>query len=451
MSSSHINPSILVIGAGRSATALIDYLAPQTPKQGGSPPAWKLTVADADPVLAKEKQQAYPYVTAIGLDVMDAAQRREAISRADVVISLLPASLHPIVATDCLDLGRHLLTASYVSPQMQALHESAKAKGLLFLNEMGLDPGIDHLSAMQVIHRIEALGGEITAFKSFCGGLIAPESDDNPWGYKFTWNPRNVVLAGQGTAVFLENGQMQEVGYGQLFTRTETIQMEEYGAFEAYPNRDSLGYRGAYGLPQVRTMLRGTLRRPGYCAAWNVLVQTGLTDDGMILEDSETMSLREFTNRMLPGKGPLRERLATKAGLAPDDPALEKVIWLELEREEKIGLIRATPARILQKVLEEKWKLQPDDRDLIVMQHQFAYRLKGETYQLTSSLAVEGEDAVRTAMAKTVGLPLAIAAKLLLQGRIPQRGVVIPVYREIYEPVLEELQTLGIVFREKEG
>jgi saccharopine dehydrogenase-like NADP-dependent oxidoreductase len=301
MSSPYINPSILVFGAGRSATALIDYLATQAPKQ-----AWNLTVADADPVLAKEKQQAYPHVSAIGLDVMDAAQRREAISRADVVISLLPAFLHPIVATDCLDLGRHLLTASYVSPQMQALHESAKAKGLLFLNEMGLDPGIDHLSAMQVIHRIEALGGEITAFKSFCGGLIAPESDDNPWGYKFTWNPRNVVLAGQGTAVFLENGQMQEVGYGQLFNRIETIHMEEYGAFEAYPNRDSLGYRSAYGLPQVLSMLRGTLRRPGYCEAWNVLVQAGFTDDGTIIEDSETMSLRDFTNRMIPGKDALR-------------------------------------------------------------------------------------------------------------------------------------------------
>lgn len=437
--------NILVIGAGRSATVLIDYLAEHAPQHG-----WHLTVADASLELAQEKIPASPWTQAIALDVLVAEQRREAIGRAHIVISLLPAAFHPMVARECLDLGKHLLTASYVSPEMKAMDAEARAKNLLFLNEMGLDPGIDHLSATQVIHRIGERGGKITSFKSFCGGLVAPESDDNPWGYKFTWNPRNVVLAGQGTAVFLENGQLEEVDYQRLFTRTETIQVEGYGTFEAYPNRDSLGYRRAYGLPDVQTMLRGTLRRPGYCAAWNVLVQAGLTDDQTMIADSNRLTLREFTDRQVPGAGSLTERLAQRAGLPPDDPAMQKVSWLGLDEEKMIGLHRATPAQILQQQLEQKWRIQPTDRDLIVMQHQFAYLLDGKKHRLTASLAVEGEDAVRTAMAKTVGLPLAIAARLLFLGKIPQRGVVIPVYREIYEPMLEELQTWGVVFREKE-
>jgi saccharopine dehydrogenase-like NADP-dependent oxidoreductase len=437
--------NILVIGAGRSATVLIDYLATHAPQYG-----WQLTIADASLDLAQEKIQPYPWARSIAFDVMQTDQRREAIEQADIVISLLPASFHPIVAKECLDLGKHLLTASYVSAEMKAMDADARAKKLLFLNEMGLDPGIDHLSAMQIIHRIGAQGGIITSFKSFCGGLIAPESDNNPWGYKFTWNPRNVVLAGQGTAVFLQNGQLEEIGYEKLFTRTETIQMEGYGLFEGYPNRDSLGYRAAYGLPDVQTMLRGTLRRPGYCEAWNVLVQAGLTDDQTIFPDSNQITLREFINQLVPGVGSLADRLAQRSGWPADHPAIQKVSWLGLDEEEMIGLDRATPAHVLQQVLEQKWRLQPDDRDLIVMQHQFEYQLEGKRHHLTSSLAVEGEDAVRTAMAKTVGLPLAIAARLLLLGKIPQRGVVIPVHKEIYEPVLEELQKLGVVFREKE-
>ncbi len=438
-------PTILVIGAGRSATVLIDYLAAQALTHH-----WQLLVADASLALAQEKVYPHPQAQALALDVMDASQRHHAVRKADVVISLLPASLHPIVAADCLTLGKHLLTASYVSEEMKALDADAKAKGLLFLNEMGLDPGIDHLSAMQIIHRIKAQGGAITSFKSFCGGLVAPESDDNPWGYKFTWNPRNVVLAGQGTTVYLENGQLQEVGYRELFTRTELIVVEGYGTFEAYPNRDSLSYRSAYGLPGIPTMLRGTLRRPGYCAAWNLLVQLGLTNDSQVIEDTEHLTFREFTARFLPGNRSLAQRLSEKTGLAETNQAIQKVAWLGLDEQVTIGLPRATPAQVLQQVLERKWQLQPQDRDLIVMQHQFDYSLDGKSHRLTSSLAVEGEDSVRTAMAKTVGLPVGIAAKLLLQGHIRQRGVVIPVELEIIEPVLAELATLGVVFKEKE-
>jgi saccharopine dehydrogenase-like NADP-dependent oxidoreductase len=437
--------TILVIGAGRSSTALIDYLGKLAPIHH-----WNLIIADASLSLAQEKIQLYAQARALVLDVMDTQQRQSAINLADVVISLLPAFLHPLVAIDCLTLGKHLLTASYVSPEMKALHEEAKAKGLLFLNEMGLDPGIDHLSAMRIIHQIQAEGGEITSFKSFCGGLIAPQSDDNPWGYKFTWNPRNVVLAGQSTAVYLEKSQLREVHYPKLFTQTEIIHVKGYGAFEAYPNRDSLSYQAIYNLPAVETMLRGTLRRPGYCAAWNVLVQLGMTNDHSVIDNSANLTVRQFTEVYLPGSGTLLERLAHKTGLPVNDPALHKVAWLELDDNTPIGLAKATPAQVLQQVLERKWQMQPDDRDLIVMQHQFAYTLQEKLHQLTSSLAVEGDDAVRTAMAKTVGLPLGIAARLLLQGRIAQRGVVIPVNREIYEPVLDELVGLGIVFEEEQ-
>ncbi|MES2732176.1 MAG: saccharopine dehydrogenase C-terminal domain-containing protein [Bacteroidota bacterium] len=437
--------TILVIGAGRSSTALIDYLGKLAPMHG-----WNLIISDAFLPLAQEKAQAYTQASALALDVMDAHQRQSAIGLADVVISLLPASLHPLVAIDCLTLGKHLLTASYVSPEMKALDGEAKAKGLLFLNEMGLDPGIDHLSAMRLIHQIQAAGGEITSFKSFCGGLIAPQSDGNPWGYKFTWNPRNVVLAGQSTAVYLHQGQLREVPYSELFTHTETIYVKGYGTFEAYPNRDSLGYQSIYGLPAVETMLRGTLRRPGYCAAWNVLVQLGMTDDHSMINNSDGLTLSNFTDHYLPSNGTLLERLAHQTGLSVTDPALQKVAWLELDHYTPIGLVNATPAQVLQQLLEKKWQMHPNDRDLIVMQHQFIYTLQGKSHGLTSSLAVEGDDSVRTAMAKTVGLPLGIAAKLLLQGRIAQRGVVIPVDREIYEPVLDELAELGVVFEEEE-
>lgn len=437
--------TILVLGAGRSATSLIDYLASQAVEH-----AWQVIVADASLELAKEKVGAYPQAQAISLDVFDEAQRSQAIGQADVVVSLLPASLHPLVATQCLHHKKHLLTASYVSPEMRTHDAEAKANGLVFLNEMGLDPGIDHLSAMQIIDRIREQNGQITSFKSFCGGLIAPTWDTNPWGYKFTWNPRNVVLAGQGTAIFLENGQHQQLPYEQLFTRTEIIEVGTYGKFEAYPNRDSLGYQHVYGLPKVTTMLRGTLRKPGFCAAWNILVQLGLTNDSYTIPNSESLTYRQWMQTHLPGTASFNTRLAAKTGLSVTDAALQKVGWLELDANVPIGVPNATPAQILQKRLEEKWLLGPEDKDLIVMQHQFEYVLHGKQHRLISSLAVEGENAVHTAMAKTVGLPLGIATKLVVEGKITKRGVLVPVYKEIYEPILQELQGLGITFEESE-
>jgi saccharopine dehydrogenase-like NADP-dependent oxidoreductase len=441
--------NILLLGAGRSSYSLISYML-----QNASQENWHLTVGDFQVTLAEEKIKNHPRGTAISFDIQNTDLAEQQISKADVVISLLPPSLHLKVAHLCLKFGKHLLTASYVSSDLQALDNEAKTKGLLFLNEIGLDPGIDHLSAMQIIDRLKQEEAKIIAFRSYTGGLVAPEYDNNPWNYKFTWNPRNVVLAGQGTAKYLINGQYKYVPYHRLFTHLEEITIGNYGAFEGYPNRDSLSYREVYGIANIPTLLRGTLRKKGYCAAWSAFVQLGMTDDGYVIENSEMMSFREFTNSFLQYSKVylVEEKLANLLKVSTDDALMKKIAWLGLLGHEKIGLKRATPAQILQHLLEKKWKLEQGDKDMIVMQHIFEYEnAKGEAKTLTSSLVVIGENEQETAMAKTVGLPLGIAAKLLLQGKIDLKGVVIPVQKQIYAPVLKELESYGVQFVEKEN
>jgi saccharopine dehydrogenase-like NADP-dependent oxidoreductase len=336
------------------------------------------------------------------------------------------------------------------------LHAEAAAKGLTFLMECGLDPGLDHMSAMRVIAHIRAQGGVITSFKSYCGGLLAPAAEgDNPWKYKFTWNPRNVVLAGQSTAKFLENGHLRFIPYQQLFCRTETLTLPEYGDFEGYANRDSLSYRAPYGLDDIPTILRGTLRRPGYCAAWHALVRLGLTDDSVNLDNPETMTWAELVEAYLPVSLiphlDLAQRVATYLGLNPTGEEIGRLNWLGLFSDRHVGHAHATPAQLLERLLAEKWQLQPHDHDLIVMQHLFEYELDGRTHRLTSSLAVEGDDATHTGMAKTVGLPLGMAVRRLVRGEVPQRGVLIPVEASLYEPILDELAAeYGIIFHEEE-
>ncbi|WP_181305740.1 saccharopine dehydrogenase family protein [Rufibacter sp. XAAS-G3-1] len=439
---------ILLLGAGRSATVLIDYLLANAPVYG-----WQISIGDVavDHLASKLRQSAQ--VRTFTFDVQNEAQRNEEIGRADVVISMLPALFHPLVAQGCLRQGKHLVTASYVPPHIRELHEEAQAKGLTFLMECGLDPGIDHLSAMRLIHQIQRQGGNITSFKSFTGGLMAPESDNNPWHYKFTWNPRNVVLAGQGTAKYIENGTYKYIPYPQLFGRTESFQVDGFGDFDGYANRDSLSYREPYGLQHIPTMLRGTLRRPGYCQAWQVLVQLGLTDDSYTLEDSGRMTYRALVESFLPATHPgasLKERVAASVGLAPESEELRLVEWTGLFDEVPIGLENATPAQALERLLVQKWKLSPGDKDMIVMLHQFEYELNGARRKLTSSLVVLGDDEVHTAMAKTVGLPLGIATKLLLEGKLSATGVVVPLHPDLYEPILEELEQFGICFTERE-
>jgi saccharopine dehydrogenase (NADP+, L-glutamate forming) len=438
--------NILVIGAGRSASSLIKYLLEHSTAEN-----WSVTVGDVSLELVKQKTNNHPNARAIVFDITNDQQREDEIKRADMVISMLPATMHMNVARDCVRFKKHLATASYVSKEMGELDAEAKAAGIILMNETGLDPGIDHASAMKVIDDIHEQGGELTSFKSFCGGLVAPESNDNPWGYKFSWNPRNVVLAGQGTAQYIEHGEYKYLPYNRLFTQIDTIEVEGHGKFDAYANRDSLSYRKLYNISGIPTMLRGTLRMPGYCKAWNVFVKLGLTDDTYKIEASESMTYRWLLEAYLPaGKSTTKQKLVAFMGNEMDAEALSKIEWLGVFEDRKIRLANATPAQILQDLLEEKWKLQPHDKDMIVMQHLFEYTTKDKkTQKLTSSLVVKGEDQVYTAMAKTVGLPLAIASKMILQGKIKARGVVIPTTKEIYEPLLAELETFGIVFEEK--
>jgi saccharopine dehydrogenase-like NADP-dependent oxidoreductase len=346
-----------------------------------------------------------------------------------------------------------MATASYVSEEMKALSGQAKAAGVVIMNEIGVDPGIDHLSAMRVINDIKEKGGELKAFETFTGGLVAPEYDNNPWNYKFTWNPRNVVLAGTGTAQFIQGGKYKYIPYNQLFRRTEIIDIEGYGKFEGYANRDSLSYREIYDLNDIPTMFRGTLRKPGYCRAWDAFVQLGATDDTYTMEGSENMTNREFINSFL-GFNPndsVELKFKHYLNIRQDEVELyEKFEWLGIFEDTKIGLKNATPAQILQHILEKKWTLEKEDKDMIVMWHRFRYVINGKDEEIHSSMVVKGDDQKYTAMAKTVGLPLAISVKMILNGTISTPGVHIPITKEIYNPILDELENYGINFTEKE-
>ncbi|MGF1534110.1 MAG: saccharopine dehydrogenase C-terminal domain-containing protein [Bernardetiaceae bacterium] len=436
---------LLLLGAGRSASILIDYLLEHSPAH-----QWQLIVADREQALAEQKTHQHPHATAIAFDVRNEVQAKREVKRADLVISMLPVQLHIGIARLCLTYGKPLITASYVSPEMQALDAEARRKGLLFLNECGLDPGIDHLSAMQVIDDLKAADAQLYLFKSFAGGLVAPPYDNNPWHYKFTWNPRNVVLAGQGTALFREQGIERYVPYHQIFKSTENFYIEEVGSLEGYPNRNSLTYAPIYGLENIPTIQRGTLRYDGFCAAWDALVHLGLTEDHYTISDSATLSYRDFFGRFLPvGFPDASTALCAALQITPQSPVFMAIAWLGLlDSEQVIGLEQASPAQILQQLLEEKWKLDPNDKDMIVMQHQFGYHLRGRDFLRSDSLVVYGEDTQRTAMAKTVGLPIGVAVRLLLTGQLQGlSGVMRPVIPEIYRPMLKELATLGLVFK----
>ena len=437
---------ILVIGAGRSSSALFRYFEENSQKYG-----WEITAGDRD--LQSVRGKVSPSTRAIALDVFNEQQLNEEVQGADIVVSMLPARFHPVVALACLKYSRSMLTASYESEEISEMATKAKSQGILFLNEMGVDPGIDHMSAMRVINRIREQGHELLCFETFTGGLIAPESDNNPWHYKITWNPRNVVLAGQGgPARFIQEGTFKHIPYHRLFRRTEVIDIEGYGKFEGYANRDSLKYIEKYDLQDIPTVFRGTLRRPGYCRAWDVFVQLGATDDSFTLQNTEEMTHKEFINSFLyySKEDPVKTKLYHYMHIDQDSDVREKLEWLGIFDNTRIGLKDATPAQILEHILCCKWALEPGDKDMLVMWHKFIFRQKEheEPTLLTSSLVVIGDDPVYTAMAKTVGLPLGIATKMVLTGQIKLNGVHIPTLKEIYEPVLLELENYGIGFRE---
>ncbi len=439
---------ILVIGAGRSSSSLIKYLLDHADEQ-----QWLVRVGDMDLHMARQKVGGNPHGEAIEFDALDSEKRRKELSEADLIISMLPARFHLEVVKDCIHLKKNVLTPSYVTDEMRQLHHEAEKAGILVMNEIGVDPGLDHLSARQVLDHISEIGGEIKAFESFTGGLIAPESDNNPWHYKFTWNPRNVVLAGQGGAAkFIQEGQYKYIPYHQLFRRTEIIDINGYGKFEGYANRDSLRYREVYGLENIPTIYRGTLRRVGFCRAWDVLVKLGMTDDSYVMEGSESMTYRDFTNAFLAYDpyNTVELKLRHYLKIDFDDTMWEKLEWLGLFDRKPVGLKNATPAQILQKILEEKWSLEPNDKDMIVMWHKFEYIHEGTERELHSSMVYIGKDQTYTAMSDTVGIPAAIMAKRMINGQVPYKGVQLPLYKDIYDPILQELSTYNMLFHEKQ-
>lgn len=438
---------ILILGAGLSATSLIDYLLNHSEKED-----WQIRLGDLDEKLAESKIKGHARGEAFRFDVSDSNQIEKEVKQCDIAVSMLPARFHIEIARACLREGKHMVTASYVSKEMKALDAEAKAKGLTFLNELGVDPGIDHMSAMRVIDSIRAKGGKLTLFKSSTGGLVAPEYDTNPWNYKFTWNPRNVVLAGQGTACFIRNGRYKYIPYSQLFCRTEKTSVLDFGEFEIYANRDSLSYRETYGLEDIPTIFRGTMRRPGYGEAWNVFVQLGMTDDNIIYEGDANTTYRQFINSFLrydAVKG-VEEKLCEFMKLDPEGEVMSKLKWLGIFDDKAIEMTNASPAQILQKLLEEKWALDPQDKDMIVMQHQFEYELNGEKKGIQSSFAYIGKSQAETAMAITVGTPAAIATRLLATSEFDKKGVHVPVIPELYNPILDELENYDIKFIEEE-
>jgi saccharopine dehydrogenase-like NADP-dependent oxidoreductase len=418
---------ILIFGAGKSATSLIDYLKKQL--QANS---WMLTVADSNLALASGKTAGAPGTKAVGIDVTNDEKRQSLISKADLVISLLPPSLHILVAKDCCKLRKHLLTASYISDEIRQLSKEINDNNLLFLCEMGLDPGIDHMSAMQIIHRLKSEQAEIHSFVSHCGGLVSPESDDNPWHYKISWNPSNVVKAGGDGARFLEKGELTFMTYDQLFENCKQVHIPSLGNYAYYPNRDSLSYIELYGLEDTGDFLRTTLRHPAFCMGWSALVKSGLTTETSIT-DLQPLTFREWA-------APIVSFLNEENKI--------QLEYLGLFDQTLVPETLQTNAAILQSLLEKKLMLKKEDKDMVVMLHEFVYTVNGKRQRLTSSLVVKGEDHLHTAMAKTVGLPLGIAAKLILQQKIMLRGLHIPIQKEIYEPVLEELSNAGIAFTE---
>lgn len=431
---------ILVLGAGKSSSYLIKYLSEQAIEND-----WLITIADTDIKAAQKKIGRSKFTQAAWLDASNLNALTKLVGLNHLVISLLPPHMHLEVAKICLLNKKHLITASYLTDEMKALHKSAERAGIVFLNECGLDPGIDHLSAKKIIDEVHAQKGSIVSFKSYCGGLIAAEYDTNPWHYKFTWNPRNVVLAGQQTAKYLENGKLQFIPPQRIFTQTEKIKINGV-IYDGYANRDSLSYLTTYNLQHVTTMLRGTLRNAGFCEAWDVLVKIGFTDNSYKLNTSK-LSYAELLEALMPANNKSIKKRLEQFTTSPE--IISQLNWLGLFDTTKITLREASPADILQQILEKKWKLEKGDLDMIVMQHLIQYKLKGKMHLTTSTLQLEGETDTLTAMSKTVGLPLGIAAKLILEKQVNLKGVIIPTLPVLYQPMLEELAKFDIVFKEK--
>jgi saccharopine dehydrogenase-like NADP-dependent oxidoreductase len=495
---------IVLFGAGKSSTFLIEYLVGQLPVHH-----WKLTVLDADKYAAQEKIGNVENAVAVELHAENAEERNVFVQSADIVISLLPPALHYHIAVACIQHNKNFLTASYIDKQIEAMRDQITEKNLLFLCEMGLDPGIDHMSAMQIIHGLQNDNAVITSFRSHCGGLVAPESDDNPWRHKVSWNPRNIVLAGKTGAYYRNEDYEKVLLYEELFNPARVVNVPGIGDLSWYPNRDSLAYIDTYNLNGAQNFVRTTLRYPEFCFGWKNVIQLKLTDetaeyntDGMSLKaffqqhlqrhgfsewiekqltarflqtknlleklqqllnaeeevDEEQMKeIREFM--MVDDNGKLMDvnleevkntAAAAVAGQMHEaNLSMKQLLFLGMDDDHTlINKGMCSPAEVLMFSIENKLALKEHDKDMVVMLHEIEYQKNNEQHSIKRSLVLKGENGTRTAMAKTVGLPLAIAAKLILLGKINVTGLHIPVLPEIYQPVMEELKEFGITFND---
>jgi saccharopine dehydrogenase (NADP+, L-glutamate forming)/spermidine synthase len=435
--------NVVILGAGLVAKPLVRYLLDQ--------PEFNVTVASRTVGKAEKLVGDHERGKAESLNVTDSAALEAHVKGADLVISLVPYAHHVSVAKLCIKHKVQMVTTSYVSEQMKALDAQAREAGITVLNEIGLDPGIDHMSAMKVIHDMEKEGRKVTSFRSYCGGLPAPEANDNPFGYKFSWSPTGVILAGKNSARYLEDGKKVEVDGPDLFGHYFTLEIEGAGKLEAYPNRDSLGYIGLYGLEGIGTMYRGTLRNPGWCDAWKTMVDIGLLDQTE-RDDLKGMTYKQFIGTLLPGKPQdgVEEAVAKKAGREPGGEPMKKLAWLGLFSDEPLPIESGSPMDVLAHRLLEKLQYAPGERDMIVLHHQFVAEKEGDSpIKIFCTMIDYGRPGGDSAMSRTVGLPAAVGARYILEGRINAPGVHIPVSPDIYEPVLEELERLEISFSEK--
>lgn len=432
---------ILVIGAGRTSSSLINYLLSKSSEAG-----WFVTVADQSLLLAEQKVGNHPGAKAIQFNVLDDDDRDTQIAKSDIVVSLLPETHHVHLIKDCIKHRAHLVTASYTSPEMAGYDQQVKDVGLIFLNEMGLDPGIDHMDTMRLITRVKNNGGKLISLRSFGGGLIAPESDDNPWGYKITWNPMNVVIAGMASARYVQDGKMRIVPYNRLFLDTHIVDVPGIGKFEAYPNRDSIKYRRIYKVPRIPNVFRGSMRKIGFCKAWNALVQIGLTDNRYIVPDSHKLTYNEWVSFYLQKNNGVDTRQALISFLNESNGSeiIDKIEWLGLLSDKEIRLKDATPSEILLDLLKKKWKFDENDIDMVILHTEVEYEIENRIEKIVSSFVVYGKPGYNTAMSSTVGLPMGIAVNLILSNKVKEKGVIIPIYPDIYKPALKELAELGI-------
>jgi saccharopine dehydrogenase-like NADP-dependent oxidoreductase len=444
-----MSQTVLVLGAGQSAPYLIKYLLEHALTYD-----WRVVVADRDEAVAEARVGGHPRGRAAYLDAKDVTMLRSLVQEAKVVVNFLaPVFQHP-VAELCLELGRHMISASYQDRRVAALHDAAVAKQVTLLCELGLDPGMDHMSAMQLIHGLQAKGGVITSFCSYGSGVPALDSRDNPLGYAITWNPRNVVMAGEAGAQYLLDGRIKVVPYPEVFHRSWPVEVPGVGTMEAYPNRDSLSYKAAYGLAAADTLIRGTLRYPGFCESWYHVARLGLPNERILIPRLAERTWAELVEMFLPPgeHGGVRLRTARHLGISPGGTIMKNLEWLGLFADTPTGAQGETSAEAMIHLLKDKLRLPPGGRDMVILAHELLVHYPGEggrKERVRSTLVDLGQPDGLTAMSKTVGLPAAIGARLLMTDAFPRHGSYIPTDPAIYAPMLKELEQAGLTFEEQ--